>query len=42
MMRDSHSDTSLFCPVCRYVLVEQVNPELHHLIDQEYEKRYPR
>jgi hypothetical protein len=42
MMRDSHDDSSSFCHVCRYVLVEQVDPEKHWLIDRDYDKGYPR
>ncbi|HXU80705.1 MAG TPA: hypothetical protein VN914_04870 [Polyangia bacterium] len=30
-----------FCHVCRYILVDALDPRLHALIDTEYEKRYP-
>jgi hypothetical protein len=42
MMNDDHDDSASFCPVCRYVLVEQLDPEQHWLIDRDYEQRYPR
>jgi hypothetical protein len=40
MMRNSRDEASTFCPVCCYVLVEQINPEKHWEIDREYEKKY--
>jgi hypothetical protein len=40
MMRNDWDEQSTFCPVCRYVLVEQINPEKHWDIDREYEKKY--
>jgi hypothetical protein len=30
-----------FCPVCRYILVDFVNPALHGAIDKDYERIYP-
>jgi hypothetical protein len=30
------------CPVCRYVLVDRLDPTLHGAIDRDYEKRYYR
>ncbi len=30
-----------FCPVCKYVLVDAINPVLHGRLDEDYEKRYP-
>jgi hypothetical protein len=30
-----------FCPVCRYLLVDRVAPQLHGVIDQEYADIYP-
>jgi hypothetical protein len=41
LMRDSLDDASKFCPVCRYALVEQIDPEQHWQIDREYDKKYP-
>jgi hypothetical protein len=29
------------CPVCRYILVDQIDPRLHGRIDLEYAKIYP-
>jgi hypothetical protein len=31
-----------FCTVCRYVMVDLLDPSLHGLMDQEYEPRYPK
>jgi hypothetical protein len=41
MMRDSSDDASRFCPVCRYALVDRIDPDQHLWIDREYEKKYP-
>jgi hypothetical protein len=41
MMRDSDDDASRFCPVCRYALVDRINPAQHPWIDLEYETVYP-
>ena len=41
MMRDNHEDHAFFCPVCRYVIVDFVNPFMHFQIDREYEFIYP-
>jgi hypothetical protein len=41
MMRRGTDDSSSFCHVCRYVLVEQIAPEKHWLIDLDYDKEYP-
>ena len=30
-----------FCPVCRYALVDEVDPTKHGTIDADYAKRYP-
>ncbi len=30
-----------FCPVCRYALVDRIDPTKHGVIDAEYAKRYP-
>jgi hypothetical protein len=40
MMRDNHDMFTLFCHVCRFVLVEQIDPEQHRHIDYEYQKVY--
>jgi hypothetical protein len=31
-----------FCTVCRYVIVDLLDPTLHGLMDEEYEPRYPK
>lgn len=31
-----------FCPVCRYLLVELIDPTKHFDIDKEYDKEYPK
>lgn len=43
MMRDhSHaSDHRRFCSVCRYVLVDMIDPTQHGRLDQAYAKEYP-
>ena len=41
MMRGSHEDHAFFCPVCRYVIVDFVNPFMHFEIDQVYGFIYP-
>jgi hypothetical protein len=33
--------TYLFCPVCRYFLVDRLDPTKHGVIDLDYRKRYP-
>jgi hypothetical protein len=33
--------TYLFCPVCRYFLVDRLDPTKHRVIDLDYRKRYP-
>jgi hypothetical protein len=30
-----------FCPVCRYAMVELLDPSKHGLIDADYEYEYP-
>jgi hypothetical protein len=30
-----------FCPVCKYILVDTIDPSFHGAIDDEYEKQYP-
>ena len=40
MMRGTHDMFTVFCPVCRFVLVEQIDPEQHRHVDYEYQKAY--
>jgi hypothetical protein len=30
-----------FCPVCRYVLVDAIDPMQHGALDRDYEQVYP-
>jgi hypothetical protein len=43
VMRAGHLEESLspFCPVCRYLLVDQIDPTKHGIIDADYVKIYP-
>lgn len=41
LMRDSHTDGKEICAVCRYVLVDIIDPQKHSGIDREYDKIYP-
>jgi hypothetical protein len=41
MMRHSHDKHARFCTVCRYVLVEQIDPVQHARVDSVYAKHYP-
>jgi hypothetical protein len=41
LMRNSHKAASRFCPVCQYVLIEQIDPRQHGRFDREYAKEYP-
>ncbi len=41
MMRNSHFEDSAFCAVCRYVLVEWIDPFRHFEIDRDLEEDYP-
>lgn len=41
MMRNSHEEHAFFCPVCRYVIVDFINPFVHFEIDREYGFIYP-
>jgi hypothetical protein len=41
MMRRTHSDTAWFCAVCRYVMVDMIDPFYHYRIDQGYTLFYP-
>ena len=29
-----------FCPVCRYILVDRIDPSQHGVIDAAYQKQY--
>jgi hypothetical protein len=40
LMRSDHDETTAFCPVCQYVLIEQIDPNQHFRFDNEYAKRY--
>jgi hypothetical protein len=40
-MRESHTDGREICPVCRYILVDIIDPDNHWWIDQFYEEIYP-
>lgn len=37
MMRDHYESTAEFCVVCRYIIVDQVNPAKHPEIDKDYD-----
>jgi hypothetical protein len=41
MMRNHYRGTSIFCPVCRYALVDAIDPTKHREIDQDYAKKFP-
>jgi len=41
MMRDDHVDGSPFCPVCRYIMVDMIDPTRHFSIDLDYDDIYP-
>jgi hypothetical protein len=41
LMRDSDNAASRFCPVCQYVLIDQIDPNQHWQFDREYRRRYP-
>jgi hypothetical protein len=32
--------TYRFCPVCRYILVDRLDPSQHGAIDRDYDPRY--
>jgi hypothetical protein len=40
-MRNSRNEYWPFCPVCRYILAEFIDPSAHAAIDAEYAKQYP-
>jgi hypothetical protein len=33
--------TTPFCQICRYVIVDKVDPSKHRKLDDAYDKRYP-
>jgi len=41
MMRNDHEETGQFCAVCRYVMVDLVDPFHHFRIDLDYDDIYP-
>lgn len=41
IMRNSDSDGKEFCPVCRYLLVDIIDPHQHFSIDLDYGEIYP-
>ena len=41
MMRAHYEEHAFFCPVCRYVIVDFINPFVHYEIDLEYGFIYP-
>jgi hypothetical protein len=41
MMRSDHLDSIEFCAVCRYIMVEFINPFRHFEIDRDYDDIYP-
>lgn len=41
MMRNANLTVNEFCQVCRFVLVEQINPRQHFWIDRDYDPIYP-
>jgi hypothetical protein len=40
-MRTGFQDTIPFCHVCRYLIVDAVNPGVHAALDDIYSKQYP-
>jgi hypothetical protein len=41
MMRSDKNPVQEFCAVCRYLLVETIDPSLHDVVDLEYDRFYP-
>ena len=41
IMRNSNSDGKEFCAVCRYLLVDIIDPSKHFSLDLDYEEYYP-
>jgi hypothetical protein len=40
-MHHDHDEAAEFCAVCRYVIVDFVDPFLHWEIDRDYADIYP-
>jgi hypothetical protein len=40
-MRRGHDATTPFCHVCRYIIVDKVDPTKHKKLDDFYDRRYP-
>jgi hypothetical protein len=40
IMRTGTDSYTIFCPVCRYALVDRIDPEKHWLNDVDYDKEY--
>jgi hypothetical protein len=40
-MRKGRNAYWSFCPVCRYILAEMIDPSVHGAIDAEYAEHYP-
>jgi hypothetical protein len=41
IMRNSNSNGKEFCAVCRYLLVDIIDPSKHFSLDLDYEEYYP-
>jgi hypothetical protein len=41
MMNNDSQDGAAFCPVCRYVIVDMIDPFYHWDLDRDYSKIYP-
>jgi len=41
IMRESHSHGREFCHVCRYLIVDAIDPSHHGVIDRAYDASYP-
>ncbi len=41
MMRQARDEDAPFCAVCRYILVDTINPFHHFTIDLDYDDIYP-
>jgi hypothetical protein len=41
MMRDQHEEETKFCAVCRYIVVDMIDPYHHQDIDLDYADIYP-
>jgi hypothetical protein len=41
MMRQDHEEHAQFCAVCRYIMVDFINPFRHFQIDLDYADIYP-